>query len=60
MAARKAVACNLKLACAKQLDAIERSLLPMKTLDVVSAIWRHIECLTAQEKLDELGESVRI
>ena len=60
MAARKAVACDLKLACAKRLDTIERSLLPMKPLDIVSTIRRHIECLAAQEKLNELGENVRI
>ena len=60
MAARKAVACDLKLACAKRLDTVDRSCLPIQPLDIVSAIWRRIECLAAQEKLNELGEKVRI
>ena len=60
MTARKAVACDLKLACTKWLDAIDHSCLPIKPLDVVSTIWRHIECLAAQDKLNELGEKVRI
>ena len=32
----------------------------MEPLDIVSTIQRHIECLAAQEKLNELGENVRI
>ena len=60
MATRKAVTCDLQLACAKRLDTVEHSLLPMKPLDVVSAIQRRIECLAAQEKLDELGKNVRV
>ena len=60
MAARKAVTCDLKLACAKQLDTVDHSCLPIQPLDVVSAIRRHIECLATQEKLNELGDKVRI
>ena len=60
MAARKTVTCDLKLACAKQLGIVEPSLLPIKPFNVVSAIQRCIECLAAQEKLNELGESVQL
>ena len=59
-AARKAVTYTLKPACTKWLGIVEPSLLPVKSLDMVSAIQRCIECLAAQEKLDELGESVRL
>ena len=59
MVARKAVADSLGPACTKQLDDIESSLLPVKSVNIVSAICTHIECLATQEKLIELGEGFR-
>ena len=59
MAVRKTVADDIKTACAKWCDEIEASLLPVEPFDVVSAIQTCIECLTVQEKLLKLGESIK-
>ena len=60
MAIRKTVAADLKTACSKCLNDIESSFLSIKPFDIVSTIQTRTECLAAEEKLIELGKSVRV
>ena len=57
MSVRKAVENELKPACATQLNIIQPSLLPVKPLNVISLVQM---CIAAQDKLDKLGETVRV
>ena len=59
MAARKAVGQELKTICNKQLSEIESAFLTVDRPDIISAVWTHIKCLAAQEKLLKLGEKSR-
>ena len=60
MAARKAVTRELKTLYNKWLSKVESSLLPVDNTYEVAAVQIHIECLTVQEKLLELGEEIKI
>ena len=59
MTIRRIVTNDLKAACAKWLNDIESSLLPVKPVDIIAAVWTCIECLAAQDKLVELGKILK-
>jgi hypothetical protein len=55
---RKLMVAELKMVCAERKCITERSLEPVKPVDIVAAVRRQIEVLAAQEHLQKLGQQV--
>ena len=59
MTVRKAIAKELKATCEQQFTNIDGTFLPVKPVNMVSAIQICVECLATEEKLGALGENVK-